>query len=117
MTPQFHMSLDADSPEARKARADALQLVAARLGGKDTYLSTWNELFGGPRDVSVESVTYLAYLADALSLVAMLLIRVATEEFEAAEKMRAAVSGDPQQLMAFVDGMIERMIKKDGDAA
>jgi hypothetical protein len=98
---------DPFSQQAREARANVQSLVAARLGGLETYQSEWNSLFGEvPRSLDTQAVLNLIHITDALTHVCKRLLLFATETNY--EGVLTRFKDDPAGLLAFVDSAIER---------
>jgi hypothetical protein len=115
------INLDSLSPQAEHARGNAQSLIAARLGGRSTYESEFNSLFGGQRSFGEEAMMNLLYLVDALACIAEILAVAATlnpdEEIEEADADAlqlelAEARKDPQQLLLYVDKIIRAALER-----
>jgi hypothetical protein len=104
---ELNLNFDPSSPRSVEAWAEAQRLVAARLGGIETYTEVFNERFAGPRSMDLKSVLYLLYLADALVLLSQTLVVLATDARY--EDILEEVEGDPQALLALIDNARDRM--------
>lgn len=96
---------DWQSPEAIEARAAAIDLIAARIGGA-AYPSEFASRFGGSRPLSGESIAYLLRLVDAFATIAATLIVTATADDEVIRHGLEVMKDDPQGLLAFLDRVL-----------
>ena len=96
--------IDHKSPEAKAAQTHAQRLIAARLGGVKAYSSEFNAVLSA-RQLETE----IAYLVDALVLIAATLAVTATHDEEDVQAELAEMAGQPETLLARVDSLIEML--------
>jgi hypothetical protein len=107
---ELHIDIDPKSPQGQWARSTAQILIAARMGGKETYLAEFRKLFGGKRTFNEESLVTLLHLADALVLVGDVLAVAATHPDEDLQAELKEMRDDPQAILAFVDRLIDKQL-------
>ncbi len=96
---------DWQSPEAKEARAAAIDLISARIGGA-AYPSEFASRFGGRRPVNEQSIAYLIRLVDAFAIIAATLVVTATSDDEDIRHALEVMREDPQELLTFLDRVL-----------
>jgi hypothetical protein len=105
------IDIDHRSPEASEARRIALQLLAARVGGAETYESEFSLLVTGllrSAQTDIELATAFAYAVDAQCTIAWGLLALLSELEP--DELAPFARADPQDLMKAIDAAIEKQL-------